>query len=742
MVAALALLAGAVGAGVLLAACASVAAVLAFRFAPQTSGSARVAAIAVFACWLGVAAFPALAAFGLFRLAIALPLAVVAGGASAWWIRRNPEARADLAARRAEWNAAWERLRGDPFALLVLTGAAVMALRLGRGLVAPPLGWDSLTYHLVRAARWIRFGDFAPEPAPDAWGAYEYFPFGGDSLWAWAMLPFHSDSPVAAAGVLVWSLVLAAAYALARELGGSRTNALLGALAVALLPSCANFATSGYVDNVTLFGALAGSLFVCRVLRGAPWAEGTVAAAGLAVGAATKAVGLPLLALGACTLAAAAVAATLRRAGRPSPRVGSIATAAVTACIAACAAAPPYIRAWMDHGSPLYPLPLVIAGRRLLAGNPEIELALDGLRMSIQPRFDSGAFLRLLLVPDSGEFLNLGPCALVLVVFGFAAAIRLWRSKSPSATGVLFLVLSSALILPGLLGPNTLGLRTHWAVVFGRFLLPAVAPIALLAATIPGAAMTACLGFCVAVGCWLAAPQGFSREDLLALAWLAGAAFVLVAAANRMTAALRRRRALVALTWVLAAAALAGSLGAIRSSFRYRIWRAAGQARAFDIHLLSGDYMASVPIWRRLDDGVPRRLAVAAGWNGINDNWYWYPLFGEHLQNDVLYVSPTEDGSIVDYRLGQELRRKASFDAWIRRLVERRIDVVVLLSPPPEVETPWVTSHPELFARIVQSADGQNAAFEFRRDAAGALLRGRRDQLVENSARVPARKAF
>ncbi len=85
-------------------------------------------------------------------------------------------------------------------------------------------------------------------------------------------------------------------------------------------------------------------------------------------------------------------------------------------------------------------------------------------------------------------------------------------------------------------------------------------------------------------------------------------------------------------------------------------------------------------------------------------------------------MTPTADGSIVDYRLGPELRRKASFDAWIRRLVECRIDVVVLLTPPPDVETPWVTSHPELFKKIVQSADGRNAAFEFRRDAAKGLL--------------------
>lgn len=712
--AALAFLAGAVGAGVLVASCLCGAAALAFRFAPDTAGSARVAAIGVFACWLGVAGFSLLAALGLFRLAVALPLAIAVGGTSAWWLGRSPEARADLTERRKEWCEAWESLRDSRFVFLAVTAAVVMGLRLGRGLVAPPLGWDALTYHLVKSARWIRSGDFALEPAPDAWSAYEYFPFGGDSLWAWAMLPFHSDAPVAAAGALVWMLVLAAAYALAREFGASRTNAFLGALAVSLIPSCANLVTSAYVENVTLFGSLAGALFVCRVLRGSPAAEGTVAAAGLAVCAATKAVGLPLLVLGACALGVAG----LRRGGRPKLRLRWL----IASGVAACAAAPPYVRAWADRGSPLFPLPVVIAGRRLLAGNPETEMAQGGLLQAVSARFEPASFFRLLFVPDAGEFLNLGPAALILVLLGAVAAIRLWSSRSRFSSGLLFLAVSSALVAQGLFGPNTLGLRTTWVRVFGRFLLPAIVPFAALAATIPGAGVTVLLAACAFAGCWLAIPRGFAREDLIALAWLAGAAVALFAAAGGLAAAFRRRRTTVAAIAILAAAAFVAVWGRIRSASRYPIWNAAAAGRAFDMHPLRREYMASVPIWRRLDDGVPRRLAVAAGWNGVSDNWYWYPLFGERLQNEVVYVTPTRDGSIVDYRLGPELRRKSLFDAWTRRLVERRIDVVVLLAPPPDVESPWVKSHPELFTALVVSKDGRNAAFEFHREAAQRLL--------------------
>ena len=127
------------------------------------------------------------------------------------------------------------------------------------------------------------------------------------------------------------------------------------------------------------------------------------------------------------------------------------------------------------------------------------------------------SFFRLLFVPEPGAYLNLGPCAPFLVVLGFVAAIRLLSSRSRLTASVLFLVMSSTVAAQGLFGPNTLGLRTTWVGVFGRFLLPAIVPFAVLAATIPGSAVTVCLAVCAFVGCWLAVPHGFSREDLLAL---------------------------------------------------------------------------------------------------------------------------------------------------------------------------------------------------------------------------------
>lgn len=64
---------------------------------------------------------------------------------------------------------------------------------------------------------------------------------------------------------------------------------------------------------------------------------------------------------------------------------------------------------------------------------------------------------------------------------------------------------------------------------------------------------------------------------------------------------------------------------------------------------------------------------------------------------------------------------RLSRDAWIRRLLERRVDATVLLAPHPP-ESAWVRDLPALFRSIAVSPDGGNAAFGFDAVAAESLL--------------------
>jgi hypothetical protein len=570
-----------------------------------------------------------------------------------------------------------------------------------------------LTYHLVKVAHWIRSGGIAPELAPDRWDGYEYFPYGGDALWAWAMLPFHGDAPLAAASVLIWLAALASAYAIARELGASTRSAAIGALALVLNPASASFLASGYVENTSLFLFLAGSLFAIRILKGTALpAEPAFAAGAFSLGAGVKTSGLPLFALSLGVLAA-----TLILVKRVRPTVPAVALTA----LAVLTGLPPYVRALADRGSPLYPQALRFAGRTLHPGHPMTDQVHTGALGPSMGAFDARIFVRDLLVREPGrDFLNPGWGGVALAALGAVGLVALVRRGSPGIAA--FLAAEAALTLALLFSPDALALRTGWASLIGRFMLPALGVCAVTAAATNHAAVRAGLGLAALLGLWGALPRGFSREDFSATAEVAGV-LVAGAALAGIAASLAARRG-GATTGALAATAIllvAGTLwGPIRALARPLIWRAAYEQRAFDLHPYPPEYGSAHVLWQALDDGAPRRIAVSAGWRPPGDNWFRYPLFGRRLQNDVVYIPVTADGSIVDTRFASSSGR-LSREAWIRRLVERGVDVVVLLAPEPP-EAAWVRGLPAIFEPFAVSPDGLNSAFRIREPASRAWL--------------------
>lgn len=201
--------------------------------ANEDSVSARWCAAFVLTTWGLSAAFFPLVSLERFRIEVALPLAVLVAGV----LHRTLDGRAasrmlarDLAALReiaVSLGARARRTSGDArdglsrLDLALFAAVAFLAfVRLVRGLVAPPLVTDALTYHLLRAGRWASTGGWAAERGPDVWGYYEFHPVAGDALWAWAMLPFSSDAVVGLASALTWLALGLSTYAAARALGG------------------------------------------------------------------------------------------------------------------------------------------------------------------------------------------------------------------------------------------------------------------------------------------------------------------------------------------------------------------------------------------------------------------------------------------------------------------------------------------------------------------------------------------
>jgi hypothetical protein len=177
-------------AGILFGLLAAISFGLAYRFYRGRRISVRWATTIAIALWLEVTIFWVLAPWGLFRWQVLLPsllgLFILTLAISDGVGGLLAEVRSDLATAAGFLRTQVRGPGGWPLVLLAMVAGA----RMLRGSGSPPLGWDSITYHLLRAGRWVQDGALVKEIAPDAWSYYEYYPVTGDILWAWAFLPF------------------------------------------------------------------------------------------------------------------------------------------------------------------------------------------------------------------------------------------------------------------------------------------------------------------------------------------------------------------------------------------------------------------------------------------------------------------------------------------------------------------------------------------------------------------------
>jgi hypothetical protein len=700
---------------------------IAYLVARRAAGSApshvRAAATALVALWLSVAGFSVLAGLHLFRLAVAAPLwilgAVVAHGLLDGAAAKHLVVVDLRAARVALRLIAWSPLR----LAVIGAGAGLIAARLLRDLVSPPLGWDALVYHLFRPAQWIQEGRLTTSIGPDGWRFFEYFPHAGDVPWAWAMLPVRGDALIAPAGVLVWSTCLLGGYSLARGLGAERTTAGLAGLAIGFLPASANECTSGYADNFGLAAFLLLGTALLELARAPSRGRAALAGGGLGLVAAGKLSGLPALALGL------AFVAWLASRPRPPASWRARMEPVGAAFLAAAVCLPGYLRAWIDTGSPFYPLTVALGQTTLFAGNDELTMLYAGRLHDLSTMDGSlGALLSSLMIPEPSRFhehLGFGLGSFGLVAIGSLGLLSSLRRGDRRAVTV-FLAVAATLPLIGLMSPAFLAHRTLWRLAIGRLLLPLPATLAVFGARIEGRLARALwIAILVAseISCF---PQGWSAPQIEGMARLAlplvlsaglavGAAFWLA----------RRGRPFLAVgvAGPLFALLLAAPLDRLRGELRYRIFATHDSPEpAFQMHPLERSYASSFPIWRALDDGAPHRIALAAGWDGIGHNLFRHPLTGSRLQNRVMYVPVSRDGEVFDYMHEEEVYVRAEPTPWLRRLMDADIDVVVTLHPS-QVEWIWMDANPEIFELIATSTEGWNRAFRVHRDRLAAELR-------------------
>lgn len=678
-----------VGAG----SCWLVAFLLASRLMRGLGIRVRVVGGLVLGYWFAAWFFEVLALTGLFRLAVLVPLVVILplAGLALWrgsvaeiMARFSDDLRAELRdlrddLRRHRWIAIG----------LGLIGIHVL-LRMVRTLATPAFGWDDFTYHLFRAGRWVQGGGIVLEPAPDAWTYYEFFPWGGDLVWAWALVWQVGDGLVPVGAIGLWMAVLLAAYAVARELGQERSTSLIVATAIAVLPSQISQMSTAYVDNAVLAMVLATSLFLLILLRSgtddvkqpservdAGFAASLLIGASCGLGLMVKMSFLPLLAPAAFIL----VWHSLRR-RRPWDLGAFLGGLAV--------AAPNLVFNWVHRGSPFYPFEIIDA------------LPYNEQHSWILSKYGEGATVaelmraaKALVINESpiDPFLNVGFLGVLLLVLGVIGSMGLTRTSR----GRWFLLWSMAggvITILTFFSPKNSSMFVLWTLTMGRLLVPSLAGLLVTSGLVGSRVVRGVVTPLLILEYFFYGRRKWPPEMTVAALQILVILLVVVGLLFLCRRGRWRERPVWPVMVVASTIALLAIAG-VREHWRWDAYRLYGERALFDFHGVPPTKMW--PIWQRIDQAQPSLVAVTAGFDlKFVHNWFRWPFLGSWLQHDVVYLPVTSDGELVSYRDREAVIGVSDLRAWLERVSKGQVDWIAALGPF-NIEHQWILDLPQIF---------------------------------------------
>jgi hypothetical protein len=657
------------------------------RLLHTRSAALRLCATYVTFCWIATILFHVLISLESFRL---LPALLAASGLAlcAWFsgVDSAPAlgrdlARVGAAVRRSSWPL--ERLG------LVLL-AAVASIALLRVLFLPLLGWDSLTYHGLKAAWWVQTGREIAYDAPGGWEYYRYFFGGGELLTAWAMLPFHSDLLAGIPDWAHWAALGLAAYSLTRQLAVPRTSAVLFVAVLSTAPVVISYVGSGYVDTQQSACLLIGISFASQwsARRGS---VGSLVLAGGSLGLAVAA--KSSAALHASILLVFVLAASWAR------RRGSLRAVWRDAAVFTTVLVLPSLRWLVDnylsYGYPFGAVPVSIGPVRLGLAAPSLSVLLS------------------LPTPEAytlrGEIENLWVALRSFggfSIFPAAAVFAIGRDLRRDPWLTLFLLCSIAATLVVYFAPAFSVIRINWSAGNGRFLVAAVVPMAILGLPLFCAGrwrrgaieMLSCAAIAAHAYVYFTGFLGVApTEEKLALAAGVVAMLLLIAAARLLAGRGRARFLASSVTAVVLATALATvGLRAMRNWLRQPAFRSSQIVHEFPRYWVEG--LAAL-------ERAPgeKTVAVTAGPGFIGHDWFVYPFMGADLENRILYVSPLKGGDAA----GDTAARHGSdpdYATWLGRLRTEGVTHVMSFRPVgPEIRWMEDAARGDDFVRLAGS---------------------------------------
>ncbi len=684
------------------------------RFMRQCPAPARLAGTATIPYACIILLFQALSPFhAISRLWVTVACLVVAGLCHILW-GRHRDFSADL-----EPLSIWLRdgIRSRWAVLMVMCGF-VMLLSLSRALLMPPLAWDCLTYHLTSAALWIKSGTLLIFDAPDQL-QYTRFPINGELFAAWLMLPFHSDLLV---NLMNFPLMLQggiACYALARELGMRRGLAGFSTVFICFSPMIFELITTQYVDVGVFAFSCTAVLFALRYLKEGCASDGMLAliAAGIVLG--IKFTGIPVVGL---IVGAVAVKTVCLGRYRGIPRKLGIVLSGLLILVAL--GGRQYILNAVEARNPFYPLPVKIMDYKIFEGWSGIdemnewitayEISSGKNKLSVWDR----VYRKFCYFPATA-----GPKFLLFLTL---ALIAFFLRPLPISMGYwCFLYVMWIVPILVFFADSSMDFARKGYYIDGstRFLSPFAAIF-----TIQGLSVISRLkNHSTAVDFFLVGMLGLdlfhaNKIHLHEVEVLYPLIITLIAFGVLFYSLQRKRLGMRCLqeynvpssvmvsthdyrrvkTW---SAYVAGLCMFVILLYALQQFRDATRYKYFREHSDFGRLpQTTVNGWEFLDEPAQKKtIAMSMNWEVPGHNWFFYPLMGRHLQNQVVYVSAKHKWEVPPW-LHRGMLRGDDREIWFSNLKRKEVDYVLVRTPwAPELK--WMQSYQDRFQLVFDDTE-------------------------------------
>jgi hypothetical protein len=609
------------------------------------------------------------------------------------------------------------------WAVLIIIGGFVVFLSFTRALLMPPLAWDALSYHLTFAVTWIKKGSLILFNAPDQIAENVHFPINGDIIATWYLLPFSSDVLVNTMNFPITLLGGIACYGIARELGLSRKMAGFAPALICFAPMIYSQITTQYIDNAVFAFSTSSVLFVLRYLKRGAFYDSilSITAAGILLG--MKYTGIPVagiifLVIAFKTIMLVNSAGLLKK--------GSLIFASLL--ILFSLGGRQYIVNAIDARNPIYPLPLSILQHEIFEGSHKLHQVSEWISEWEEGKgFDKFS----LWEKEYGKLLystrTAGPKFLLFLILAMVSFFFRPPEYSKKAwflltilwvvPVILFYVNTSAdfarrgvwmqgstrflsfpialFTIQGLFTINTLNRKFNgidfllavfiaWDVLFNTLQkhlweIEVVYPFILLLAVIV---------LLIFPPIFEKASQYFGKRKFPFASSLKQVKFKTMIA-NRLILCT------ICLIFIIVGFYF---LETYRSNTRYFYYRD------------HADYLeipkAYVDAWEFLDrPGEKKTIAMTMGWSPPGHKWFFYPLCGRKLQNDIEYISAKHKWSVPTW-VDQGLLRGDDFSIWLHNLKRKEVDYILLAKPWPK-ELQWILRDKENFKLVFANSECQ-----------------------------------